>query len=104
MATKKTATKNKSAADIKWTIAAIEKVIAEQKNKRENSDETFVSLSRELEKKLKRANSPIIVWQSWSNAAPIGGTINYTVGVTNPDPMSWDNLVVAAPSETETRS
>ena len=96
MATKTTAPKKKSAADIKRTITAIEKEIAIEKGKREKSGETFVSLTREeLQIKLQRANSPMIVWESWNNTAPIGGTINYTVGVTNPDPVSWNFLAVA---------
>ncbi|MEK6406078.1 MAG: OmpH family outer membrane protein [Acidobacteriota bacterium] len=95
MPTGKTASK-KTAAEIKRAIEAIEAEIQKEKKKREKSGETFVSLTREqLENKLKRAESPVITWQSWNNTAPIGGTINYTVGVTNPDPFAWVNLAVA---------
>jgi len=86
----------KSAADIKRAIEAIEAEIQKEKKKREKSGDTFVSLSREeLDNKLRRAESPMIIFQSWNNTAPIGGTINYTVGVSNPDPFGWSNLAVA---------
>ena len=48
----------------------------------------------QIEKKLRRVESPMIVFQSWNNTAPPGGTINYTVGVSNPDPVSWGALAV----------
>lgn len=41
----------------------------------------------ELMAKLQRVNSPMIVFQSWSSQAPAGGTINYNVGIYNPDPV-----------------
>jgi hypothetical protein len=44
--------------------------------------------TEQLRKKLARAESPMIVSQSWGSAAP-GGTINYTVGINNPDPVQW---------------
>jgi hypothetical protein len=96
MATRKPNAKPKSPKDIKRAIATIEAEIAKAKKARENSGETFSSLTREeLVAKLNRAESPIITWQSWSGSAPPGGTINYTVGVSNPDPVSWVWLVVA---------
>jgi hypothetical protein len=91
----KTANK-KTAAEIKRVIEAIEAEIQKEKKKREKSGETFVSLTREqLNNKLKRAESPIITFEGWNNTAPIGGTINYNVGVSNPDPFAWVNLAVA---------
>jgi hypothetical protein len=95
MPTGKTASK-KTAAEIKQAIEVIEAEIQKEKKKREKSGETFVSLTREqLNNKLKRAESPIITFESWNNTAPIGGTINYNVGVTNPDPFAWASLAVA---------
>lgn len=49
--------------------------------------DTFTSATEEqLREKLGRVNSPMIVFQGWSGAAP-GGTVNYGVGVYNPDPV-----------------
>lgn len=95
MATQKTATKRKSPAELKRAIEAIEAEIRKEKSKRERSGETFTSITREqLQVKLRRAKSPMIVWQSWNSTAAPGGTINYSVGVSNPDPVSWVFLAV----------
>jgi hypothetical protein len=45
----------------------------------------------EIEKKLKRVNSPMIVSQGWSGTTP-GGTFNYSLGIFNPDPTQASNL------------
>lgn len=96
MAARKSDATGKSTAHVKRAVLAIEGEIAKEKKKREKSGETFTSLTREeLEAKLRRAESPMIVWQSWNNTAPPGGTINYSVGVSNPDPVSWVWLSVA---------
>lgn len=96
MAQRQKAAKKRSPAEIKRATDMIMAEIRKEKDKREKSGETFTSLTREqLESKLQRAESPMIVWQSWNNTAPPGGTINYNVGVSNPDPVSWSNLAVA---------
>ena len=41
----------------------------------------------ELARKLLRVHSPMIVSQSWSGSAAPGGTINYSLGIYNPDPQ-----------------
>lgn len=95
MSIRKATPKKRSSADRKRAIEQIETVIATERKKREKSDETFTALTREeIEKKLRRVESPMIVFQSWNNTAPPGGTINYTVGVSNPDPVSWGTLAV----------
>jgi hypothetical protein len=74
-----------------WTLEQIKeqtKKIEEaiEKHKRENKEEHFTSIMREeIERKLRRVKSPMIVSQGWGNAAP-GGTVNYSVGIYNPDP------------------
>jgi hypothetical protein len=79
-------------AQIKDRVKKIQEIIEQQK--RENKGEHFVSLTREeIEEKLKRANSPIITVQGWSDANP-GGNVYYLVGIANPDPTLWDNLFV----------
>lgn len=96
MATRKTPGTKKSAAYIKRAIESIEAQIEKERKQRERSGETFTALTTDqLKRKLQRAESPMIVFQSWNNTAPAGGTINYTVGVTNPDPFGWSNLAVA---------
>jgi hypothetical protein len=48
----------------------------------------------ELTAKLRRAKSPMIVFQGWSGSAPPGGLINYQIGINNPDPTDWIWLFV----------
>jgi hypothetical protein len=96
MATKRTAKSRRSPADVKKAWQKLEPELVKQRREREREGETFTSITREeFEAKLKRVNSPIIVSQSWNNTAPPGGTINYTIGVLNPDPISWGALAVA---------
>ena len=71
-------------AQIKQQIKKIQETV--DKQKRENQGEHFTSLTpEEIEKKLKRMNSPIIVSQGWNSTTP-GGVVNYNLGVYNPDP------------------
>ena len=78
-------TKSKfTAAKVKEHVAAIKKAV--DKHKRESRSESFTAVTpEEIETKLKRVNSPMIVSQSWGSTTP-GGTFNYTVGIYNPDP------------------
>lgn len=48
----------------------------------------------ELTEKLRRAKSPMIVFQAWSGSAAPGGSISYQVGINNPDPTNWIWLFV----------
>ena len=83
MATQK-AQKKWTAAQIKAQIKQIEQVI--EKHKSENKEEYFTAVTpADIERKLKRVKSPMIVSQGWGNTTP-GGTINYTLGIYNPDP------------------
>src|SRR5215204_2883313 len=49
--------------------------------------------AEQLLKKLDMVESPMIVGQGWNNATP-GGTINYSVSISNPDPVQWYWLFV----------
>jgi hypothetical protein len=70
-------------AQIKEHVKSIQKAI--EKHKRENRGEHFTAVTpEEIEKKLKRVNSPMIVSQGWSGTTP-GGTFNYSLGIFNPD-------------------
>jgi hypothetical protein len=96
MAVKKTAKIRRSTADIRKAWEKLETELAGHRTERERRGETFTSITREeFEAKLKRVKSPMIVFQGWNNSAPPGGTINYSVGILNPDPTSWDNLAVS---------
>jgi hypothetical protein len=71
-------------AQIKEHIRNIQKAI--EKHKRENKSEHFTAVTpEEIEKKLKRVNSPMIILQGWSNTTP-GATFDYRLGIYNPDP------------------
>jgi hypothetical protein len=73
-------------AQIKEHIRRIQKVIEEQK--REHKSEHFTAVTPEqIEKKFKRVNSPMIVFQGWNSSTP-GGTVNYNLGIYNPDPTT----------------
>ncbi|MBT1513232.1 hypothetical protein KIP88_22315 [Bradyrhizobium sp. SRL28] len=73
-----------TAAQIKEQAKKIQQAI--ERHKRENEGEHFTSLTTdEIEKKLKRVNSPMIISQGWNSTSP-GGVVNYNLGVYNPDP------------------
>jgi hypothetical protein len=71
-------------SQIKDQIRKIQKAI--EKHKQESAAEHFTAVTpEEIEKKLKRVKSPMIVSQGW-NDTTLGGTVNYTLGLFNPDP------------------
>jgi hypothetical protein len=77
-------------AQIKNHVKKIQDVIEQQK--RENQGEHFRSLTREeIENKLKRVNSPMIIVQGWSDATP-GGSVYYLLGIYNPDATAAQSL------------
>ena len=81
MATK---AKKFTASEVKSQVEKIQKEV--EKHKRENKGEHFTSVTpEEIERKLKRVNSPMIVSQGWNSTTP-GGTVNYNLGLFNPDP------------------
>jgi hypothetical protein len=75
----------------KWSPAAIKEHVAKiqaaiEKIKHENKSEHFTSITpEEIEKKFERVNSPMIISQGWNSTTP-GGTVNYSLGIYNPDP------------------
>jgi len=96
MAAKKKAKTRRSPADIKKAWQNLQPALAEHRREHERQGETFRSITREeFEAKMKRVNSPMILSEGWSNSAPPGGTINYSVGIGNPDPIEWFNLAVS---------
>jgi hypothetical protein len=74
-------------SQIKEHVKKIQDAI--EKQKRENQLEHFRSITPdEIEKKLKRVNSPIIVFQGYVFNAIRGGTVPYHLGIYNPDPTT----------------
>ena len=78
---KKTLTEEEKNKHIKKTLEEIEK----QKKNVKKGDNFTAPTEEQLRKKFERINSTYIYFQTWGAAAP-GGTVNYSVGVTNPDP------------------
>jgi hypothetical protein len=78
-------------AKIKEQIKKIQEDI--EKAKIRYRDRNFTEVTPEdLKRKLKRAKSPTIIYQSWSSSAPKGGTIDFVVGIRNPDPIEARRL------------
>lgn len=88
----------KPKAGSKMTEAEIAKNVklmheaAEKHKKSLKKGDNFVALDEEeMRKKLGRVNSPVINSMGWGNVAP-GGTVNISVGIFNPDPVSQSSL------------
>lgn len=75
-----------TAAEIKEQIQRIQKVIEQQKRLVKKGENFTAVTPEEIERKLKRVASPMIVSQAWTDSTAPGGTISYNVGIYNPDP------------------
>ncbi len=75
-------------AQIKKQIERIQEVVEQQKRLVKKGDNFTAVTPEDIERKLKRADSPMIVSQfgSWTGPTPPGGTLTYNVGIYNPDP------------------
>ena len=64
--------------------------IDRQRQEAERQGLNFTAPTEEqLKKKVAKAQSPMIVFQGWSGSVAAPGTIDYTVGINNPDPFQW---------------
>lgn len=73
-----------TATQVKDQIQKIQQLI--EKRKRERKEEHFTVITpEEIEKKLKRVKSPMIVGEGWSDTTP-GGTLPYGLDIYNPGP------------------
>jgi hypothetical protein len=72
--------------DIKKHIAKIQELTKEAEKQQKPNHHVTVVTPEEIDRKLRRVNSPMIVSQGWTSSAPAGGVINYSVGLYNPDP------------------
>jgi hypothetical protein len=71
--------------------AAWLKTVAEEIERRRSEFEgrggNFTALTfGQLERKMKRTSSPMIVYQGWGGSGPAGGSMYYSAGISNPDP------------------
>src|SRR5687768_8779465 len=74
-----------TAADVRKHTKRVQEITEEfQKGQKKGVNVTVIT-PEEVEKKLKRVNSPFIVSQGWGGTTP-GGTFTYSVGIYNPDP------------------
>src|SRR5437879_1398714 len=81
--------------NVKKQADAIREEIEKRRREAEGKGEKFTGLTDEqLARKLHRAKSPMIVWQSWTGSTAPGGSINYALGIYNPDPTAWVWLFV----------
>jgi hypothetical protein len=78
-------------AKIKEQIKKIQEEIEKAKTRYPGRSFTEVT-PEEVRRKLKRAKSPIITYQFWTSSAPQGGTIDFVVGIHNPDPTEARRL------------
>lgn len=80
----KTEQKKRTAKQVIEEIEKIQEVI--ERHKQDSKDEHFTAVTpEEIERKLNRVNSPMIVSQGWGSTTP-GGVVNYNLGIYNPDP------------------
>jgi len=84
-----------TAAQIKAHIRNIQEVIEQHKRLVKPGEDFTAVTPEDIERKLKRANSPMIVLEygSWTGPTPRGGTLSYNVGIYNPDPQQAKSLV-----------
>jgi hypothetical protein len=87
----KSAKRKWTAAQIKKEVAKIEAAIEAHKRQVAESEHFIAMTAEEIEKKLKRVNSPMITSQGWNNTTS-GGTVNYSLGIHNPDPTTASSL------------
>jgi hypothetical protein len=80
-----------TAAQIKVQTKKILEAIEKEKRRVEGQKNLkFAALEpKDIERKLKRVKSPMIIAESWTNQAQPGGTIDYNVTIWNPDPTPF---------------
>jgi hypothetical protein len=71
--------------EVKKHIDHIQEITEQVKKGKKSGQNVTVVTPEEIERKLRRVNSPMIVAQSWNSASP-GNPINYNVTIYNPDP------------------
>jgi hypothetical protein len=86
-----------TAAEIKKQIKKIQQALEKEKSRYRDQNLNVTEVKPEdIERKLRRMKSPFTVLQLWTGSTPAGGTINYIVGIWNPDPFMANNIFVHA--------
>lgn len=95
MATKRTQ-KTWTAAQIKEHIRKIQELIEQQKRLVKKGEGFIAVTPEDIERKLKRTNSPFAIGEfgSWTVPTPLGGTFTYNIDLYNPDPFWAQSLHV----------
>lgn len=76
-------------------VKRISKVIERQRKKAGEKNLNFTAPDEEqLKNKLGSIKSPMIVFQGWSGTTGSPGTINYSIGIHNPDAFTQNSLYV----------
>lgn len=85
----------KPSEDLEKQVKKVRDLIRKEKEKAKKKGHVFTELDEnEIRSKLTRVHTPFINFQSWSSSAPAGGTISYTVGIFNPDPITQSSMFV----------
>jgi hypothetical protein len=74
--------------------ALLDEIERKRAEAREQRRHFTARTEQQLLDKLARSNSPMFFFQAWDSATTTPGTINYTVGGNNPDPVVGDRLFV----------
>jgi hypothetical protein len=78
--------RTRTAAQLKTHIDRIQRAI-DAYRRRNRGLQVAAITPRQIEKKLRRTNSPILTFHGW-NAQPANGRIHIDLGVDNPDPTA----------------
>jgi hypothetical protein len=78
---------------IKRHIKNIQEAMEKQRRGHERKGRRFITITpEEIEKKLKRINSPMITSQAFNPTVNPGGTLVYSLSIYNPDPTETYDL------------
>lgn len=83
-----------SGKDVSRRDEQVKKILQEigehKKAAEKKGGHAFTGLDEDqIRRKLSRAKSPMIIFQTWSGSVSAGGTVSYSVGINNPDPSDW---------------
>lgn len=89
--------RRRSVEDLERRTDNLRRLLDEVERRRQEAEREGLNFTaptaEQIRRKLSRTNSPWIVFQTWYPASP-GGTVNYDVGINNPDPDRWIWLFV----------
>jgi hypothetical protein len=84
-----------TAAKIKEQIKKIQQALEKEKSRYRDQNLTVIEVKpKDIERKLKRMKSPVIIGHFYWSSTPAGSTITNYIGIWNPDPFTADNISV----------